>query len=133
MNKSINRGVSAEMLVAHKLSELGFNISFPISHLTQYDLICDTGVNLYRIQIKRAFDLKNKDYTYRSVGCGRKKTEENTIGKYSENAFDFIIICDIDNNCFWVIPRKIMGNKKQIYASSKNYNKYKNNFSFLTD
>lgn len=131
MSHSIKRGVTAEMLVASKLSELGLDISFPISHLTQYDIIYDNGNKLYKIQVKRAFNLKNKNYTYRSIDCGRKKSEGNITGKYSEYGFDFMIICDIDSNDFWIIPRVIIGNKKQVYATSKSYNQYKNNFVVL--
>lgn len=98
-------------------------------------MICDVGNELIKIQVKRAFKIKNKGIDYLGVGCKRQMTSRGVnkirTQKYSNIGYDFLIICDVDNRDYWVISRNDVGNKSQIYVTSKNYLKYKNNFSIL--
>ena len=57
---TVSRGAVAEMLVASELLKLDFNISMPVNHHSEYDLIADTGNKLVKIQVKRAYKTKNK-------------------------------------------------------------------------
>lgn len=45
-------GESAELAVAKSLTEQGLEISVPFSDGSPYDLVADTGTELFRIQVK---------------------------------------------------------------------------------
>jgi len=52
-NKSAIRGCAAEMLVALKFTNEGYIASFPLRPCG-YDLVVDTGGELFRVQVKQA-------------------------------------------------------------------------------
>lgn len=118
---TVLRGAVAEMLVAAELLKLDFNISMPINHHSEYDLIADTGNKLVRIQVKRAYKTKNKGYESLCVETRRVLVKHSgekgsVVSRYSECGYDYLIACDVDNNNFWIMPKSFTDKyKAQIY------------------
>ena len=132
---SISRGTEAELMVCSLLTKNNFKVSLPISHDSQYDIIADNGEELLKIQVKRAFIVKNKGYDSLVVETIRKMTRSFTHLKsrkqgYSQKGYDYLIACDLENNNFWIIP-KTVETKAQLYLNMDKYYKYKDNWSIL--
>jgi len=45
-------GATGELLVALKLVQHGFSVSWPLTDIDGYDLICDSGERITRVQVK---------------------------------------------------------------------------------
>lgn len=134
---TISRGVEVELLVASILTQNGISVSLPVSHDNEYDIVADNGNNLLKIQVKRAFWIKNKDRDYLCVETKRQMTRHSDSIKipkkdYSIKGYDFLITCDIENNDFWIIPREVTKEyKSQIYLNIDKLFTYKDNWSLL--
>lgn len=93
------QGSCAELAVAAKLMEFGWQVSFPFGESAPYDLICDSGTALTRIQVKST----NKPIangTYKIIPrCGHGR-------EYSKNDVDIIIavLMTPTGHRFYVIP-----------------------------
>lgn len=60
MNDFARKGVSAELLAAHKLIEEGYRISFPFGHHSPYDLIVEHEKCLLKVQVKGIYSYMEK-------------------------------------------------------------------------
>ena len=133
---TIARGTVAELCVATELSKKEITICMPLNHSSEYDLIADTSKGLERIQVKRAYINNNHGYKQLCVETRRimvkHSGKKGSVAKsYSQNGFDYLIACDVDNNNFWIIPiKKVLEYKAQIYLGSK-MEQYKNQWSLV--
>ena len=62
MKNTIARGSEAELMVSLVAVQQGFNVSIPLNHHSEYDMILDSGKKLHRIQVKRAFETNSHGY-----------------------------------------------------------------------
>ena len=125
MKNTIARGSEAELMVALVATQKGFNVSTPITHNSEYDLIIDSGDNLSRIQVKRAYRVNSHGYERICVETRRVVTKHSGSGgviakTYRKNGYDFLIAVDCVNNGFWIIPRnETIKHKAQIYLGKE--------------
>ena len=97
-NEQQIKGISTELLVAQKFIEYGYVVSIPYGNNSRYDMVIDTGINRYRVQVKHASKNDNGSFTV--------QTSNNTMVRgrryYSRTDIDFIVSI-IENNLV-VIP-----------------------------
>ena len=94
----------AESAVVTELLKRGFRVLRPLGDRLPYDLGVDLQGKLIRIQVKSAwFNAKDNCYV---IDARRTKTNRRRMlrKRYSENDFDFAIICIADLNVFYVMP-----------------------------
>lgn len=137
MINQVMRGAETEMLVASKLIQKGANISFPISHHNEYDMIADINNHLIKIQVKRAFIINSHGKEYLAIGTKRQMTRKSSVSRirtkeYSDYGYDFLIACDVENQDFWIIPREYtIKYKSQIYLTTEHTIQFKNKWSVI--
>ena len=133
---TISRGTVAELLVATELSKKELTVCLPLNHNSEYDLIVDNKKELKKIQVKRAYQVNNHGTKVLCVETRRILVKHSgkkgsVARRYSNKGYDYLIACDVDNNNFWIIPKKIADNyKAQIYLTSK-MEVYKNQWAKL--
>lgn len=116
-NNRIQRGNVAELVVAAELSKRGYTVSLPISHNSHYDLIVDIGDKLVRLQVKRAYTQNNHGKTIRCVESRRISGKKRWA--YRDNAFDYLVACDVDRSDVWFVPAEAASSyKAQIYLDA---------------
>ncbi len=121
MKNTIARGSEAELMVSLIAVQKGFNVSVPLNHHSEYDLIIDSGKKLHKIQVKRAFITNIHGYERLLVETRRIVSRHSGKGgcvakTYSENGYDFLIAVDCKEKKFWILPREFtMKYKAQIY------------------
>lgn len=94
-------GDSSEVIVISQLIQRGYSVSIPFGDNDPYDIIVDSNVELYRVQVKTGW-LEN--------GCVRFKTYSQTTDggssidrDYTDEELDaFAVRCRDTNNCYWV-------------------------------
>jgi hypothetical protein len=97
-------GDIAEQSVILEALKQGFNPSKPIGDRLSYDLILDFNGALFRIQIKSAYYVKDKNHFV--VNTRKVKTNRKTyrIEKYKKEDFDFAVAYIPPLNLFYIIP-----------------------------
>lgn len=124
MKNTVARGNEAELLVALVATRLGYVVSTPLNHSSEYDLILDTG-KLQRIQVKRAYQVNNHGTKALCVDTRRILVKHSgkkgsVASCYSDDGYDYLIAVDCDNRKFWVIHKSITSKfKAQIYLGEK--------------
>ena len=104
----------AESAVATELLFRGFNVMRPVGDRLPYDLAIDRDGKLLRIQVKHAWYDKSKRMYL--VDSRQTKTNRRRMirKKYSNQDFDFVIICLSDRRVYYIMPVEIFNG----YASS---------------
>ena len=124
MKNTVARGSEAELMVSLVAVQQGFNISVPLNHHSEYDLIIDSG-KLNRIQVKRAYEVNSHGYKRLCVETRRITVKHSgktgVIAKtYADDGYDFLIAVDCKNRGFWILPRAVtMKYKAQIYLGKE--------------
>jgi hypothetical protein len=97
MNEQRIGGVVGELIFAQRAAEMGFGTSFPMFLAVEYDVIIDTGSQLFRVQIKS---------TRTSVRPNVYKfTIDSSNGtKYTGNCVDVFAFVHIESRKIWLIP-----------------------------
>ena len=102
MANSKDRGDETEAAIIHRLIAEGYSVSVPFGDNDKYDIIVDSGENLYRIQCKTAW--QNKDETIRFNT--HSQTTKN--GEYHENTYrdqiDAFVVRYPDTDTLYWIP-----------------------------
>lgn len=125
MKNTIARGSEAELMVSLIAVQQGYNVSVPLNHNSEYDLIIDSGIKLNRIQVKRAYRVNSHGYQRLCVETRRITVKHSgktgCVAKtYSDNGYDFLIAVDCDENVFWILPREVtLKHKAQIYLGKE--------------
>ena len=100
-NNSQVLGITTELLVAQKFIEYGYIVSIPYGNNSRYDMIVDTDIHRYRIQIKHATKNDNGSYTVQT--CNSITTATKHERKYyNKQDVDFLV--SIIENQLVVIP-----------------------------
>ncbi len=125
MKNTIARGSEAELMVSLVAVQQGFNVSVPLNHHSEYDLILDSGTKLHRIQVKRVYPVNSHGYQRLCVETRRITVKHSGKGgavakTYADNGYDFLIAVDCENRNFWILPRAVtMKHKAQIYLGKE--------------
>lgn len=75
-----------------KFTELGYDVSIPLTESAAYDLIVDTGTELKRVQVKYSTDGK---VDLRHI---HSNAQGYVVSKVKENAYDWLFVCTPDND-----------------------------------
>lgn len=114
-------GVTAELYVAHKLSELGYIVSRPFMTQCEYDLVIDLKRALQTVQIKKASWSYNGPYAY--LQCRLSRDKIRLVSDVDLFAFT-------DNKMVWLVPTEELVGMTSVCLGSTNpdykpYTKYR--------
>jgi hypothetical protein len=96
------KGDLAELKVATDLLERGFKLAFPYGEDVDYDLICDTGDQLHRVQVKHSISngvvLPVRCFSH-SLTNGRIRQTK----RYTASTIDWMAVYDgSTDRCFYI-------------------------------
>lgn len=96
-------GSASELMVAAKLTELGYDIFFPLTGKTNVDLIASKGDRLLRISVKSTNTPRRNGTCYHiNIGRTRHNTSEIKRFDFDKSSCDVlaIYIADLKAVCF---------------------------------
>ncbi|WP_257299797.1 group I intron-associated PD-(D/E)XK endonuclease [Haloarchaeobius sp. FL176] len=101
MPNSKDVGDETEVAILHKLIEYGYSVSLPFGDNDKYDLVLDSGAELYRVQCKTAW--QNKPDTIRF----NTHSQTTRGGEYHESTYEdavdaFIVRYPETGTLYWV-------------------------------
>jgi hypothetical protein len=97
MNEQRIAGVVGELIFAQRAAEMGFVTSFPMFLASEYDVIIDTGLQLFRVQIKSTrSELR--------PGVFKFTIDSSLNVKYTGNCVDVFAFVHIDSRRIWLVP-----------------------------
>lgn len=111
--RHINSGAPAELLVARRLTEIGYVVSFPFFAKASYDLIADTELKLVRVQVKTIYLGKTKHGQSWMMDFQKPKGISYKIEKYSEKDCDYIVGACPEKDACYVFPIQEVLEKRQ--------------------
>lgn len=92
------KGSIAEMEVASRLLQKGWNVLFPFGENNRYDLVAEKGGKFTRVQVKYVTP-KNGSL---EVGC--KSSNNWTVDKYTADQIDFIAVYNSKTGDVYFVP-----------------------------
>lgn len=114
-NEKQIKGITTELLCAQKFIELGFIVSIPYGNNSRYDLLVDTGQQIFRIQCKTASLNDNNSYTVNTSNSVSTTTQRRTK-HYTREDIDFIVTV-IDNQLVLIPVELIESSKSKIFRT----------------
>ena len=93
--------------------EEGLKVSTPIDPKSKYDLIVDNGKKLFRVQVK-SLTFKRRDGFPLKLFTRTQRVSNNEIKQYSEDEVDMFVVYLRPLNMWYVIPRDVVKDKKNI-------------------
>jgi PD-(D/E)XK endonuclease len=107
------KGDLAELKVATDLLFRGFRIALPFGEDCDYDLICDTGVALHRIQVKYT----QSDGRVVAVRCRSNSLTKGKVMQvkhYTSASVDWIAVYDSTSDACYYVPAVELGNGRDL-------------------
>jgi hypothetical protein len=104
------RGELAEMAFTYKAAGLGFAVAKPYGDSESYDFILDSGVRLWRVQVKSTYGPRAHAYcvnAFSSSGAGEKKA-------YTAKQIDILVAFLVAENAWYVVPVKAFAPRKHL-------------------
>lgn len=112
MNKQ--QGDRCESLAILYYTSLGFIVSKPLNHSSNYDLIADDGNKLIRVECKSSRHKKNKkSYEVLLVTCGGNQSFNGVVKRIDSSKVDEIFISDGDG-FYYVFDSQTLHNRKTV-------------------
>lgn len=112
-------GAAAELFVAAKLTEQGYNVLWPLTTQSRYDLVAEDNEGRFiKIQIKKATWSKTGKYEYLQARISGKNKQTNTPYKASD--IDEFAFTDMKRIWFAVFAE--VGNLTSVCLDSTNPN-----------
>ena len=103
------KGLTTELIITQKFIELGFIVSIPYGNNSRYDLLVDTGDNIWKIQCKSSKLNENDSYIV-NVSNGVYTATTHKTKHYTKEEIDFIVTVIEDQ--LVVIPVEMIENSK---------------------
>jgi hypothetical protein len=72
------------------LTKKGYNVSVPLVDNQSYDLVCEIGGQLKKVQVKSTRTLENSNYCIQLRRI-RSNRSENTIHKFDNDSCDYLL------------------------------------------
>jgi PD-(D/E)XK nuclease superfamily protein len=107
------KGDLAELKVASDLLSRGHRIALPYGEDCDYDLICDTGEALHRIQVKYA----QSDGRVLAVRCGSHSLTNGKVRRrklYTAKTIDWIAVYEPTSDRCYYVPANELGGGRAI-------------------
>lgn len=111
-------GVSAELFVASKLSEQGYNILWPLITQSRYDLVIEKDGLFQKVQVKKATYSLTGTYRYLQARLSGKNKQTNT--PYQAKDVDLFAFTDMQS--LWIAPFNEVGHLTSVCLHSSNPN-----------
>ena len=130
-NEKQIKGLTTELLCTLKFIEYGYIVSIPYGNNSRYDLLVDTGKQIFRIQCKTASLQTNGSYLVKTANSVNTMTK-NKIKHYTKEEIDFIVTVIEDKLVF--IPAEMIQtiNSKIFRAELPKYGS-KSNCNLISD
>ena len=110
-------GVSSELYVAHKLTQLGYEIFFPLMTQSKADFLAMKEGVVYKVQVKKASWSTTHQFQYlQSRIHGKSKRDPSKF--YTKDDVDFFAITD--NERVWWIPYEEIGHQTSVCLDCTN-------------
>jgi len=127
-------GVTAELFVAATFSGLGYNVLWPQSAQSRYDLVLEKGGDFTRLQIKKGTWSVNGRHKYLQARISTRNKSSKPL--YVAGEFDFFAFTDLKK--VWLAPFKELEDYTSVCLGSTNpkykpQTKYDANEWLLTD
>jgi hypothetical protein len=103
------RGELAEMAFTFKAAGLGFGVAKPYGDSESYDFILDSGVRLWRVQVKSTYGKQAHSYGIRA--CGNNRTSNKA---YTAKQIDILVVFLVSENAWYVLPVKAFAPRKHL-------------------
>jgi hypothetical protein len=102
-------GDGSEAVVLAELVDRGYSVSVPFGDNDPYDLLVDTGTDLYRVQVKTGW-LEGGRIRFKT-GSKTTRNGEPTVEDYTDEEVDvFAVRCEELGTLYWV-PFSEVGSK----------------------
>jgi len=104
------RGELAEMAFTFKAAGLGFGVAKPYGDSESYDFILDSGVRLWRVQVKSTYGKRAHSYCVNACGgvAGEKKA-------YTAKQIDILVAFIVAENAWYVVPVKAFAPRRNLH------------------
>src|SRR5687768_15430371 len=97
--KKFELGNQSEAIVLSAYLKAGFTVSIPFGSGASYDLLVDSGSNIYKVQVKTAWVSKGV-IKYK---CHRRQPKSESPRLYKENEIDYIaIFCPTNDSLYGI-------------------------------
>ena len=110
-------GVSSELYVAHRLTQLGYEIFFPLMTQSKADFLALKNGIVYKIQVKKASWSTTHQYKYLQARI-HGKSKRNPDKFYTKDDVDLFAITD--NERLWLIPFEEIGHQTSVCLDCTN-------------
>ena len=104
------RGELAELAFTYKAAGMGFGVAKPYGDSERYDFILDSGVKLWRVQVKSTYGLRAHRYFIRA--CGNTRSSKKA---YTAKQIDILVAFLVAENAWYVVPVKAFAPRRQLY------------------
>lgn len=102
------KGDLAELKIAADLLARGFRIAFPYGEDCDYDLICDTGQTLHRVQVKYT-ESNGRVVVVRCRSNSLTKGRVMQVKHYTSASIDWIAVYDQTSEACYYVPAVELG------------------------
>lgn len=109
-------GSAAELYVASRLAEKGYNVLWPLMTQSRYDIVIEKDGQYQSIQVKKATASKTGPYTYLQARLSSRN--KNSRPKYEEGEFDFFAFTDMQR--VWLAPFSELSGQTSVCLGSSN-------------
>jgi hypothetical protein len=103
-------GELAEMAFTYKAAGLGFGVAKPYGDSESYDFILDSGVRLWRVQVKSTYG--KRAHSYCVTACSGVAGENKA---YTAKQIDILVAFLVLENAWYVVPIKAFAPRKRLY------------------
>lgn len=125
----MDQGCLAQYALIPVLARQGFRVSLPCEMSIPYDLIVDTGSDIWRVQVKSC-NVKKRNRYRADIAWGR-----NGKRPYEDGSIDFFVIHIPDHDSWYVIPQREVSGQRwvSLYPHDKcgKYDKFRNAWSLF--
>jgi hypothetical protein len=108
-----SKGDLAELKIATDLLSRGHRIALPYGEDCDYDLICDTGEALHRVQVKYT-ESDGRVVAVRCRSSSLTKGKVLQVKHYTAASVDWIAVYDRTSECCYYIPAVGLGDGRDI-------------------
>lgn len=117
MANSKDTGDATEALVIQRMVDAGYSVSIPFGDNDPYDLIVDTGDELYRIQCKTAW-MDSEDRMRFNSHSQTTADGEYTEESYGDGIDAFVVKCPKNGDLYWIDVDEASGCKTTLRFDS---------------
>ena len=109
-------GEQGELAFLSKASNLGFALSLPYGHMQRYDVVVDSGLNMWRVQVKTTDHMLNGLYL---VGVHHRANRKARA--YTESEIHFVAVYILPEQTWYILPVREVTEHRQLLFRPRGY------------